>query len=955
MAVIVNGRQFLDADDVFGNPALALAEANKQLAFAAAERLRRESEVRVDIDGNPDPNGGFINAGLETDLTTSIASQLPAVVVGSTAGVISRSGFIIDPSWPIDTGTPISPPIVQPPEGSRPPPDTDPFIPPPDNNPEPIDGGGPGGPGEPGEPGEPGGPGDPGGPGVPEPGAPDQLGPPQVDNFEGIGNQIGAPIDSPNPITPGGTAIGVGAGGGSTGLSPQVNEIVINPKPNQLSSYASHTYNIALYMLQPANYVKLLKNPTSIAQIPKQLLMRSGGIGNDGGDNFDVDFFIDNLQMRNIGVSPNNQTSNTNAVDIKFEITEPMGVTLVERLKTEAENSLEQDENYISTPYLLEITFKGYDDFGEEIVGAIKPKYVPIKITDLTFRVESTGTVYKVKAIPFHQDVFSSLVSTIPINIQVSAGTVKDIFGGTANTFKFEEEKILKGVEDELGRVNEELVSTGNKLLLLGSKSTLTDAINGFFEAQTKETTDKDGKKIASSAEIADKWSFNIAPEIERSKLVGSKFDALNTPQQTKKVYQQAAAGLKGQVTLDSKTNLFKVMAGTNIVSLINYIIVASEYVDKNIVAEAEKLGTEDAPQDNVCIKWFKIVPEIIDFIGWDNKQKRYKFSIQWTISVHGMFYSDFPWAPKSKPKGTGVHKIYDYIFSGNNTEITDLTLQFDNAYYNAHTIGTGVTKGDKEDKFNLTAKSKAIPPNKQGISNDETITKQRSKDLMTSLMYDGYDLIQLDLAILGDPAFLPIGDAFFQTQGNRNAVYDNAFLPDDTINYDLTPPYVQLNLKTPTDYNDLTGLVDLSGNGKYASSQFSGVYRVTETDSSFSGGMFTQRLSGFREKAQPINGKVGGYGRSTKIRKDSPSALDDSIASGINPAPSLLSQGSAVLSTVGESRITGFQARRIQRLADEADQGRFEEGIGDEEPPVELTDNNNIVSVDQFTELLKD
>jgi hypothetical protein len=196
-------------------------------------------------------------------------------------------------------------------------------------------------------------------------------------------------------------------------------------------------------MLQPANYVKLLKNPTSIAQIPKQLLMRSGGIGNDGGDNFDVDFFIDNLQMRNIGVSPNNQTSNTNAVDIKFEITEPMGVTLVERLKTEAENSLEQDENYISTPYLLEITFKGYDDFGEEIVGAIKPKYVPIKITDLTFRVESTGTVYKVKAIPFHQDVFSSLVSTIPINIQVSAGTVKDIFGGTANTFKFEEEKIL--------------------------------------------------------------------------------------------------------------------------------------------------------------------------------------------------------------------------------------------------------------------------------------------------------------------------------------------------------------------------------------------------------------------------------------------------------------------------------------------------------------------------------
>jgi hypothetical protein len=800
--------------------------------------------------------------------------------------------------------------------------------------------------------------------GGPEPGSSSQTtqSGSQIDDFSDIGSQVGAPVNSSNPMTPSGTAINAGARNeSSNGLSPQVQTISIDPQPNQLSDYASHTYNIALYMLQPKNYVKLLKNPTSVGQIPKQLIMRSGGVGLDGGDNFDVDFFIDNLQMNNLGISPNTRTTNTNAVDISFDITEPMGVTLIERLKTEACNSLEEKENYIRTPYLLELTFKGYDDSGKEIVGAIKPKYIPIRITELTFRLESSGTVYKIRAIPFHQDVFSSMTSTIPINIRVSAGTVNDIFGGTAQQFKYEKETVLKGVEDELGRVHEELVATGAIKTRLGeTAATLTDAINRFFEAQTKPTTDKDGEVVDASAEIADVWSFDIAPEIKNANLVGSKFDALNTPQKTNKVYQQASAGLKGQVNLDAKTNLFKINAGTNIVSLMNYVVVASEYIDKNIVTSINKIGTEEAPQDNVCVKWFKIVPQIVDYIGWDSKQGRYKFHIKWTLAVHGMYYSDFPWAPKTKPKGTGVHKIYDYIFSGNNTEITDLILQFDAAYHQAHTIGTGIPEGDK-DKCNLAPMSKPVPQSKQGqgIINDETITKKRSKDLMSNIMYDGVDLIQIDLAILGDPAFLPIGDAFFQPQGNRDAVYDKAFLPDDTINYDLTPPYIQLNLKTPSDYDELTGLVDLSGQGKYTSSEFSGVYRVVSTESSFTGGMFTQRVNAIREKMQPINGKIGRSVESIKIREDNARLTDlfDSIFSsfntGGNPLASLLSEGSAVLSTLGESAITGFQANRIQRLADETDQGRFEEGIGDEEPPVVLTDNGSILNEDQFATVL--
>ena len=43
-----------------------------------------------------------------------------------------------------------------------------------------------------------------------------------------------------------------------SGLSPNIRSVIIDPEPNQLSDYASHTYNIALYMMQPKNYIKLL-------------------------------------------------------------------------------------------------------------------------------------------------------------------------------------------------------------------------------------------------------------------------------------------------------------------------------------------------------------------------------------------------------------------------------------------------------------------------------------------------------------------------------------------------------------------------------------------------------------------------------------------------------------------------------------------------------------------------
>jgi hypothetical protein len=78
--------------------------------------------------------------------------------------------------------------------------------------------------------------------------------------------------------------------------------------------------------------------------------------------------------------------------------------------------------------------------------------------------------------------------------------------------------------------------------------------------------------------------------------------------------------------------------------------------------------------------------------------------------------------------------------------------------------------------------------------------------------------------------------------------------MPDGTINYDLSPPYVQVNLKTPTDYDEITGLANPN---TASNSTFSGIYQVTNISSTFAGGLFEQKLTGMRATQQPTKGGV--------------------------------------------------------------------------------------------------
>ena len=641
----------------------------------------------------------------------------------------------------------------------------------------------------------------------------------------------------------------------SDALPPTID---INPQPNILNNFASYTYNIALYMMSPKTYVKLMQKPRSVAEFPKILIARSGGVGSDAGPEFKEEFYIDDLELKNIGSSPNTGTGNTNAIDISFTVTEPRGVTFIERLRETAKGSLENEVDFFQAPYLLEIKFKGYDDLGKPVKEIVYPKYIPVKLIEFKFDVESTGAVYKIKACPFHQDLLKSIEQSIPINMQCKAKTVEDIFT-----------KAQAEVEDAPIDVDDiDIDST-----VYSDPGSLASAINNFYKDATKpkkileNVSEKDKKETPATDELADQISFYIEPSLAKAKLVQKNFDAMNTPNDDpNRLFKNYGAAIKGDVNLDSKTGTFKINSGTGIVNLINYIIVGSDYIEQNIIEENQIITEvdevsgerfvrkENEPSTNEAIRWFKIKPKYTDTIGWDKKRGKYKFKVRYDIVPSLQYYSDFAWSKKAKPKGLGVHKVYDYIFTGLNTDVIDFKLSMDNAYYQTVALTSGNPRPDKTPNSSLgNPQTKVVTqsPSGQSIKDDGTIKNKRAKDLFSTLMNDGSDLINLNLSIRGDPAFLPTGDSFWQDKELNRQRYVEPYLPDGTIDYDLTPPYIQINLKTPTEYDDQSGLL-IPNKGKYRSSEFNGVYQVTEITSTFSMGVFQQKLNGFRTHLQP-------------------------------------------------------------------------------------------------------
>lgn len=134
-------------------------------------------------------------------------------------------------------------------------------------------------------------------------------------------------------------------------------------------------------------------------------------------------------------------------------------------------------------------------------------------------------------------------------------------------------------------------------------------------------------------------------------------------------------------------------------------------------------------------------------------------------------------------------------------------------------------------------------------------------QDDRTSEMYDYLtnpiaDMMNIDLEILGDPAYI-CQDQFIPmtTDGNRLSNSLDFSGDFESFNADDYSPLILLNYRLPDDINDETG-VTFEKDTQTPSENlfFSGIYQIVKIENSFSQGQFTQSLNCVRLNNQ--NGK---------------------------------------------------------------------------------------------------
>ena len=202
------------------------------------------------------------------------------------------------------------------------------------------------------------------------------------------------------------------------------------PVENPLHLYATYTYSISLFALSSDEYNSVMTGEVRWDRVGKCLIGGAGRFNSESSRHaaFRDDFYFDGLRLSTV-VGMNARTKSTNAIEVSFNLIEPYGLTLLDRIIDLAETIKPACRNYLELPYALKIDFFGATDEGDmpnPIPGMTK--WLPIKLLELKMKVGTKGTEYELRAVPFNHQALQESTATTPINLEIDARTVQDFF-----------------------------------------------------------------------------------------------------------------------------------------------------------------------------------------------------------------------------------------------------------------------------------------------------------------------------------------------------------------------------------------------------------------------------------------------------------------------------------------------------------------------------------------------
>ena len=609
----------------------------------------------------------------------------------------------------------------------------------------------------------------------------------------------------------------------------------IIPTDNKLIGLASSTYTISIYLCSPVEYAALMQRETKTLPT-SQLLIQSGGAPLGARNKyFDVDFYIEDFEFSQL-IGTQRVGSPHTVSNLNMTIVEPQGITLLNRLKLAARDHIEarcQDISELQQHYLAVIRFYGYDEDGNLINGSqigngqtrsdpnsLVEKFIPFLIKNITYKITTKNTEYNLTAVGVNTDIaFSQKRATIPFNLQLGASKVRDLLTGNAG---YDGTTVTRGLAEALNSHQDKLVSDGTYDEPDRYIIEIDDTIPELFDARLA----KPGRANKSN----------------------SPGNLSNTP---------ADKFLTEKSNYDKEARSYNITAGTQVVQLIDLVMRTSTYItDQQNVIFDEKTGKIKPKTSRArTVQWYRVKARSIPRV-YDCKRKDFAYDIRYTITPYQINTPRSPYYPPAEYRG--VHKLYNYWFTGENTEVLDFEIDVNANYFTV--IGNdGKIDESSQGRWAVSQSFQSAPnASQQGGNKGSSIPAAQ----LSSRLYQLTDVAKAELHLVGDPDWIGQTDVFYQQNVDLNP-----FTIDGSVNNEASEVLFELRFNPVTDYDIKTGLTNsyllnttvATEYGQEQLAQEALTWTATVVHNYFKEGSFTQKLEGlYRTFAGSVNKPTG-------------------------------------------------------------------------------------------------
>tara|TARA_Y100000310_G_scaffold320006_1_gene375962 strand:+ start:553 stop:3051 length:2499 start_codon:yes stop_codon:yes gene_type:complete len=601
------------------------------------------------------------------------------------------------------------------------------------------------------------------------------------------------------------------------------------------------------------------------------------------------DIFFEDVNILST-VGPNPERGLANFTKMEFQLHEPFGVTLVEKIR--AACYVNYFDDYQDAPLLLTIEWKGWDEHGKHKSSPGSKaliRKIPILISRVAFDVDQGGAKYTCIAVPYgdlaFDDRFKFPRTLMNISASSMIGTNPKGTGNWTGWIGQMERALYKQMEDEKEENVRELNDTYRFIV---HQDVLDYGKEWLRELQ-----------LTHHKEHAEWYkSFIGDPNLPKAEVkIDLAEGQIDLKTALPKFFEDAIRTLVGYQQLAERfwytwgsMQLKKAGGGES-----TYEATLEYYKDK--------VQFKKDLEMNQYVDWFMIKPMVYtDTNRFDHIRKVHPKTITYyamPTKIHilkfikpGISFGEINW-------NKYVRKQYDYIYTGDNVDIQGLKIDYKSAYYMRNVRPywkTKTSKGDYEnfvEEFDATVKSvfgkedypeKLLPLRQEPshIRGRSTVssyapTTHKSQEFYDYLTNPQADMMKIELEILGDPQYI-CQDIYTTLKKDGDDIYPQGYKGTynerwGSFNAEQYQPLVKVNYRLPDEINERDQGVMFEKQLSYSENLFfNGVYQLTKVESRVNQGAFTQVLTLVRLNNQKGTGDSGFFIEDesfTKIFKD--------------------------------------------------------------------------------------